>query len=92
MKKINKISLIVLIIFSIGFLGSFIVDYIVSINGFGDNICGQITKDHHWHGMFSGAKCYGETILWGARHYWYNWGVACLFIVSLFRIGIIIDE
>lgn len=76
MKNINKvfntitISLVVLI--GIGMCGTFLSDYLISINWFGDysdNTRGMDGRFNHW----------------GARHYWYNWGVFFLFVTALAR-------
>tara|TARA_B100000809_G_scaffold232426_1_gene248316 strand:+ start:356 stop:625 length:270 start_codon:yes stop_codon:yes gene_type:complete len=80
MKNINKvfntvtISLIILI--GIGLMGTFLSDYLVSIDWFGDT---------SRTGKFWGSKEAYTIHEWGARHYWYNWGVFFLFITALLR-------
>ena len=80
MKKINKIfNVIALWIFVsvlIGVSGTFLSDYLVSIDWFGDH---SVTRFNSF---------YGKEVVddyWGARHYWYNWGVFLLFSVSTIR-------
>lgn len=66
MRRLNKIfatiTVSILILFSIGVVGTYISEYLSSINWFGDR---------------------GSN--WGPRHYWYNFLIAALFIVSLVR-------
>ena len=77
MKKINKvfnmISLSILLLMCIGIGGTYLSDYLVEINWFGD-----------------GSEVYvnqfgKETVEWGARHYWYNWGLTFLFVSTVLR-------
>ena len=67
MSKLNRvfnvITVNILIMFSIGFIGTYLSDYFIEQNLFGD----------------SGAAH------WGARHYWYNWGVFFLFLSNFIR-------
>jgi hypothetical protein len=74
-KKINKvfttITVSLLILMTIGVLGTYISDHLESIKWFGDSA------------PYEGN--YGTRVDWGARHYWYNWGVALLLIASLGR-------
>jgi hypothetical protein len=77
MKNIFNIILLWLcLMVSAGICGTFLSDYLVSINWFGD----AEVLDMNW----STGKKY-TRIKWGARHYWYNWGVSLLFITSMVR-------
>jgi|TARA_R110000796_G_scaffold149308_1_gene266156 hypothetical protein len=86
-KKINKvfstITVSLLILMSIAILGTYLSDYLESIKWFGDS---EPYTDERKR----------LSVDWGARHYWYNWGVALLFLTSLGRavaqVVIIIDE
>lgn len=75
MKKINKvfttITISILVLSLIGIFGTYLSDYLIEINWFGDS------KPYK-------TSC-GNRVDWGARHYWYNWGVSLLFITSLAR-------
>jgi hypothetical protein len=80
MKKVNKIfSVITISIFILMFLGiagTYLSDYLSSINWFGD----------YKNTYYSDYKERNITeTVWGARHYWYNWGISILFIVSVVR-------
>ena len=80
MKNINKtfnaIFLWTMLIFSIGIAGTYLSDYLISINWFGD-------ADVYQFNWRSGNKeRYTE---WGARHYWYNWSVSISFVISIVR-------
>ena len=75
-KKVNKIfttiTVSIIILVSIAILGTYMNEYLSSINWFGD------------HDPFINA--YGKPeIVWGPRHYWYNWGTALLLITSFLR-------
>ena len=77
MKKVNKIfNIITLTIVSIvvtGILGTYLSDYLIGINWFGD----YKSLDKMWGG--------GKEICahWGARHYWYNWGIVLLILITV---------
>lgn len=74
-KIINSITIFLIIILILGFSGTFLFDYLKSINWFGDH---------------EEQRGYGEYIrtvtVWGARHYWYNWGLFFLFCLSIARL------
>lgn len=76
MKKVNRvfstITISLLILFSLAISGTYLSDYLISVNWFGDYTTDTRTT---WGGYQH----------WGARHYWYNWGVSLLFITSLAR-------
>ena len=75
-KLFNTITVTILILLSIGIAGTFLSDYLTSIEWFGD-----YEKEHKfWHSN----NTYIEDH-WGARHYWYNWGCFFLFLTALCR-------
>jgi hypothetical protein len=80
MKKVNRvftqISLSIIVLFFIAVAGTYLSDYLLSINWFNDHI--EIRN------FYGGGGDY-EYEVWGARHYWYNWSVGLLFLTSLAR-------
>ena len=80
MKNINKIfntiTISIVVLVGIGLLGTFFSDYLISIKWFGDY--SKITN------YYDSEKTYIKHC-WGARHYWYNWGVFLLFITATIR-------
>lgn len=86
MKKVNKLfnitTLTILSLVIIGICGTYLSDYLIEINWFGDYTSLDL--------VYGGEKKLCKH--WGARHYWYNWGVFLLMTVSVFRyIGEIIN-
>lgn len=79
MKKVNRvfntISISILVLALIGVSGTYLSDCLNEIGWFGDKIT------EHKHTYFSGSS----YIEWGARHYWYYWGVFLLFCTALGR-------
>ena len=79
MKKINRIfnaiSISILALILIGLSGTFLSDYLVSINWFDD-----FSKIESKYG---GKEM--EYFYWGTRHYWYNWGLFFLFLTAFGR-------
>lgn len=79
MNKVNRIfttiSISLIALLAIGFAGTFVSDYLVSVNWFDDY--------SNMESRYGGRS--REYFYWGARHYWYNWGVFFLFITSLAR-------
>ena len=79
MKKINKIFTVIttyiLIILALAILGTFLSDYLVNINWFGD----------YTELRFKGKEYEYTSKCWGARHYSYNWGLFFLFLTTLAR-------
>lgn len=73
-KLFNLITFYILLIVSMGMLGTYFSEYLSEINWFGDIDTGKIYVD-------SGKK----VTIWGARHYWYNWGVGFLFVSTIIR-------
>ena len=73
-KVFNLITFYSLIITSMGMLGTYFSEYLIEINWFGDIDTGKVYVD-------SGEK----ATIWGARHYWYNWGSLFLFICTIIR-------
>ena len=77
MKKINRIfnviSINILVLFLIGFFGTYFSDLLNEYGLFGD-YCDD--NRSAWDGQY----CH-----WGARHYWYVWGVFFLFVANLVR-------
>jgi len=72
-KLFNLITFYILLIVSMGMVGTFLSDYLIEINWFNDVYTGRV---------YSSGK---KVIIWGIRHYWYNWGVFLLFIATIFR-------
>lgn len=72
-KVFNLITFYILLIVSMGMLGTYFSEYLTEINWFGDIYTGRVYTD--------GKK----VIHWGARHYWYNWGMFFLFVSTFFR-------
>lgn len=70
-KFINGLSLQVILLCVIGMGGTFFGDYLNSMNWFGDYYVDG------WNNT--------KVLKWGARHYWYNWGLATLTILQLVR-------
>lgn len=90
MSKINRIfntiTIGIILISVIGISGTFISDYLISINWFGDyEELRYKGKEYEYL-----AKC------WGVRHYWYNWSLSLLVLTSVLRLFInvitIVDE
>ena len=79
-KIFNAITLYILAIFSIAIIGTYLSDYLVSINWFGDYVSDTRSG---WDGSYE---------RWGARHYWYNWGMFLLFVLSIVRAIVGVDE
>lgn len=73
-KVFNLITFYILLILSMGMLGTYFSEYLIEINWFGDIDTGKIYVN-------SGKK----VIIWGVRHYWYNWGVFFLFLSTIIR-------
>lgn len=73
-KVFNLITFYILLITSMGMLGTYFSEYLSEINWFGD-----IDTD----------KVYVNTgkrvTIWGPRHYWYNWGMLFLFVCTIIR-------
>ena len=80
MKNINKIfnaiTINLLVLTAIGLAGTFLSDYLISINWFGDY---KEVKNY-----YGSEKTFINNV-WGARHYWYNWGCGLLFLTGFFR-------
>ena len=80
-KIFNAITISIIVLTSIGLFGSYLSEYLIDINWFGDS-----TKTIH---IIGGSY---ERVIWGARHYWYNWGFTLLFITSIIRLIFIVDN
>ena len=70
-KVFNVITISILLLMLIGIGGTYLSDYLVSINWFGDSE----PYETQW----------GTSVDWGARHHWYNWGLGFLFMSALCR-------
>lgn len=75
-KIFNAITLCILFLILIGIAGTYLSDYLIDINWFGDSIETE---------YFLGRS--HEREVWGARHYWYNWGVFILFLATFIRLA-----
>ena len=76
-KVFNTITITLIALIAIGMCGTFLSDYLISINWFGDY---EVKHLNYWDS--------GKDVVikhWGARHYWYNWGCFSLFITALVR-------
>ncbi len=73
-KLFNLITFYIILITSMGMSVTYFSEYLIEINWFGDIDTGKVYVDN-------GKK----VTIWGARHYWYNWGVLFLFIATIFR-------
>ncbi len=73
-KVFNLITFYILLITSMGMLGTYLSEYLIEINWFGDIDTGRIYVE-------SGKR----VIIWGPRHYWYNWGMFVLFVCTVIR-------
>lgn len=73
-KIFNQLAVQIFIIGFIGIAGTFLSDYLIKNNFFGD------TSTTHDYG-YGLRTCYE----WGVRHYWYNWIVSILFILQVIR-------
>tara|TARA_R110000851_G_C12804666_1_gene537826 strand:- start:299 stop:574 length:276 start_codon:yes stop_codon:yes gene_type:complete len=90
MNKINRVfstvTISLIILFAIGIAGTYLSDYLVSISWFGDYTSTYIDYNNNER----------PINIYGARHYWYNWGVFLLFTTSSIRaiakVFSIIDE
>lgn len=72
-KYTSLLTLQIILLGLIGIFGTFLSDYLVSINWFGD----YVGIDY-----FTNKK----ELMYGSRHYWYNWVISVLFIVQVGRI------
>jgi len=92
-KVINIAIIYILIILATGVIGTYLSDYLVMVDWFGDAkpIC-RILGDHNHKGRLdfqqinyvrNGICKFDYIPKWGARHYWYNFGVAILVIASV---------
>ena len=87
MSKTNKIFNIitfnVIILLMIGIASTYLSDYLTSINWFGD-------YNEYKYSLY--YEKYITYEYWGPRHYWYNWGLFILFILSIIRSIVRINE
>ena len=87
MKKTNKIFIAIIfhltILITIGIAGTYLSDYLIEIKWFGDE---KVNLYNNY------SERYYEHNNWGARHYWYNFGVALFFLTSLSRSIVSINE
>lgn len=73
-KVFNLMTFYILLIVSMGMLGTYLSDYLIEINWFGDIDTNKVYVE-------SGKR----VPIWGPRHYWYNWGSLVLFICTIIR-------
>jgi hypothetical protein len=73
------LSLQVVIMVAVGMVGTFVVEYLTKTNWFGDRF--------YLDGKGIGFAGEWTDVVWGARHYWFVWGVFMLFVIQIFRIG-----
>ena len=78
---IQGLSLRVIILFGVAILGTFLSDYLTEIQWFGDTVS-VVTNSDHIMKMFDEPR-HQEILHYSARHYWYNWGFAVLFLLQL---------
>ena len=99
MKNINRLfnvmTLYIILLFSISIGGTYLSDYLNDNYWLGDQMCIRTRFNisniynnsdvlYHKHGDDKHYK--GDVyITWGARHYWYNYGLFVLWCVSLIR-------
>ncbi len=97
-KIFNTISIYIIGLLIIGVTGTYLSDYLNEVNWFGDVKTGEtkcFATGEHSHYNY-GSKSfinkdgvclyvYNSIEQWGARHYWYNFGVVILFVLSLAR-------
>lgn len=79
----------VIVLFVTVMMMTFFSDYLQSSGFFGDR-----TFVYRETGGWS-PSCDGQfdtTMTWGARHYWYSWMCAILFLLSILRIIMWADE
>ena len=79
-KFIQAISIRVILLFGVAFFGTYLSDYISSIDGFGDYKkivyhSRYLVKEHHY-------PTSEEIKLYGARHIWYSTGLLYYFFYS----------
>ena len=80
-KFIQGISLRVILLFGVAFLGTFFSEYLSSTNAFGD-----YTETIHYTKEYAyryGRKTTEDIDRFGARHIWY---VVCMFILFLLQL------
>jgi hypothetical protein len=90
-KIMNVVTVYVVIFFAIGMGFTFVSEYLIQIDWFGDKICdwkGWGTNynnvSFHKHGEFYHYK--GDVyLIWGSRHFWYFWALMTLSLVTLIR-------
>tara|TARA_B110000008_G_C16752095_1_gene477092 strand:- start:35 stop:343 length:309 start_codon:yes stop_codon:yes gene_type:complete len=73
-KLFNLITFYIILITLTGMSGTYLSDYLIEINWFGDIDTGKIYVESR-----------KRVIIWGPRHYWYNWGSLVLFICTIIR-------
>lgn len=72
-KYTSLLTLQILILGLIGIFGTFLSDYLISINWFGD--------------YYEYYEYLEKNVLqYGARRHWYNWIVSIIFFIQVFRI------
>lgn len=80
-KFIQSISIRVILLFGVAFFGTYLSDYISSIDGFGDY------TEVVYHSKYSveeyNVPISESVIRYGVRHIWYNMGVVVLFLLQL---------
>ena len=80
-KFIQAISIRVILLFGVAFFGTYLSDYISSIDGFGDY------KTIVYHSKYlveeQNYPTSEEIKLYGTRHIWYSVGVIVLFLLQL---------
>lgn len=86
-KIFNAITISILILFAVAIGGTYLSDYLASIDWFGDY---EVVAYSDYY------KRDQTKYHWGARHYWYNWGMGLLFFTSLaraiFQIAMIVEN